>query len=135
MVLLRTTASGAGCSVCHFQHGYGFDNKPDIMYTDVNLPVCAVAALLVLVFLTLRRPSGSFMEKISRLDWMFVVIPCRVILLLITVSMQRERPHCREFHSRHSRTYVGWRSLLMEVSRRSHPSDHWSCRLWRISLL
>ncbi|KAI0337292.1 Mfs1.2 [Trametopsis cervina] len=35
----------------------------------LNLPLCGVAAALVLVFLKLPTPPGAFKEKISRIDW------------------------------------------------------------------
>ncbi|KAJ3557853.1 hypothetical protein NM688_g1245 [Phlebia brevispora] len=36
----------------------------------LNLPICGVAAALVFLFLRLRTPSGSFREKITRMDWL-----------------------------------------------------------------
>ncbi|EKM52846.1 uncharacterized protein PHACADRAFT_149773 [Phanerochaete carnosa HHB-10118-sp] len=38
----------------------------------LNLPVSGVAALLVIVFLNLRAPPGSWTEKLGRMDWMQV---------------------------------------------------------------
>lgn len=38
--------------------------------TDLNLPITAVSALLVLIFLKLPTPAGTFWEKFARLDWM-----------------------------------------------------------------
>ena len=49
---------------------------------DLNLPICAIAALLVLVFLKLRAPKGSFAEKLSRMDWMCVCESLRTRLPL-----------------------------------------------------
>lgn len=37
--------------------------------TDLNLPVSGVAALLVVLFLKLRTPEGSLLEKLARMDW------------------------------------------------------------------
>ncbi|KAJ3473492.1 hypothetical protein NLI96_g12977 [Meripilus lineatus] len=38
----------------------------------LNLPISGLAFGLVLVFLPLRIPPGSFRQKISRLDWMYI---------------------------------------------------------------
>ncbi|KAI0364582.1 MFS general substrate transporter [Pilatotrama ljubarskyi] len=35
----------------------------------LNLPVCGVALILILLFLRLPTPPGTFAEKFSRLDW------------------------------------------------------------------
>ncbi|KAJ3487952.1 hypothetical protein NLI96_g3174 [Meripilus lineatus] len=35
----------------------------------LNLPISGVAAGLVLIFLTLRTPTGTLREKLSRMDW------------------------------------------------------------------
>ncbi|KIP05973.1 hypothetical protein PHLGIDRAFT_73402 [Phlebiopsis gigantea 11061_1 CR5-6] len=35
----------------------------------LNLPVSGVAALLVVLFLKLRTPEGSLLEKLARMDW------------------------------------------------------------------
>ncbi|KAF4564077.1 hypothetical protein EYR36_003328 [Pleurotus pulmonarius] len=35
----------------------------------LNLPVCGLAAAFVIAFLRLRTPSGTFREKIGRMDW------------------------------------------------------------------
>lgn len=39
---------------------------------DLNLPLSGIAALLVLAFLKLKTPRGSFLSKIARIDWMYV---------------------------------------------------------------
>lgn len=40
---------------------------------DLNLPLSGGAAILVFMFLNLRTPAGSMSEKLSRIDWMFVL--------------------------------------------------------------
>ncbi|GAA99522.1 hypothetical protein E5Q_06223 [Mixia osmundae IAM 14324] len=35
----------------------------------MNIPICGFAALLVICFMNLRRPAGTFREKLSRVDW------------------------------------------------------------------
>jgi hypothetical protein len=40
---------------------------------DLNLPISGVAAVFVFIFLRLPIPSGTFREKIRRLDWMYDV--------------------------------------------------------------
>jgi len=37
--------------------------------TDMNLPICGVAAVFVLLFLRLRTPEGSLKEKASKIDY------------------------------------------------------------------
>ena len=37
---------------------------------DLNLPISGVSAALVLIFLKLRTPAGTFKEKFGRMDWM-----------------------------------------------------------------
>ena len=44
--------------------------RVDSFLVDLNLPLTGVAAILVLVYLKLRTPRGSFREKVSRMDWM-----------------------------------------------------------------
>ncbi|KAJ3557850.1 hypothetical protein NM688_g1248 [Phlebia brevispora] len=39
----------------------------------LNLPICGLAAILVVLFLRLRTPSGSFRSKIARIDWFCVL--------------------------------------------------------------
>ena len=39
----------------------------------MGLPVCGIAAGLVILFLKLRTPARSFRDKISRMDWMYVL--------------------------------------------------------------
>lgn len=36
----------------------------------MNLPICAVAMVVVFLFLQLKTPRESFREKIVKLDWM-----------------------------------------------------------------
>ncbi|TFY81266.1 hypothetical protein EWM64_g2741 [Hericium alpestre] len=35
----------------------------------LNIPICGLAAALVLVFLNLRTPAGTIQEKLRRIDW------------------------------------------------------------------
>ena len=42
--------------------------------SDLNLPICAVAATLIFMFVNLRTPAGSFRDKIGRMDWMCVCL-------------------------------------------------------------
>ncbi|KZT23032.1 iron permease [Neolentinus lepideus HHB14362 ss-1] len=35
----------------------------------LNLPICGIAAVLVLIFVTLRTPPGTFAEKLKKIDW------------------------------------------------------------------
>ena len=38
--------------------------------SDLNLPLTGVAAILVVLFLNVKTPRGSFREKMARMDWM-----------------------------------------------------------------
>ncbi|KAJ6584448.1 hypothetical protein B0H19DRAFT_1206342 [Mycena capillaripes] len=52
----------------------------------LNIPICALTALLVVLFLNLRAPPGSFAEKIKKIDLMFVLEPLIVLLPLTLYS-------------------------------------------------
>lgn len=38
----------------------------------MNLPICAVAIIVVFLFLQLKTPRESFRAKIMKLDWLYV---------------------------------------------------------------
>ena len=46
---------------------------------DMNLPLTGLAFALVAIFLRVNSPRGDILMKLSRMDWMFVLFPCRVI--------------------------------------------------------
>ena len=52
-------------------------------FTDMNLPLAAVAALLVSIFLTMRQPSNHchWTGRLRRIDW-----GCAVRILCLVVS-------------------------------------------------
>ena len=37
----------------------------------MNLPISAIAILLVALFLNVKRPAGTFREKFAKIDWMY----------------------------------------------------------------
>ena len=39
----------------------------------MNLPLTGVAMVLIMLFLKVKAPQGSFREKILKLDWMCVM--------------------------------------------------------------
>lgn len=41
-----------------------------IRLTDMNLPFCAMAAIITVIFVNLHVPRGSFREKLLSLDWL-----------------------------------------------------------------
>jgi MFS family permease len=41
-------------------------------FLDINLPLTAIAFVLVLFCLRVRTPSGSVRDKLLRIDWLFV---------------------------------------------------------------
>lgn len=73
MVHLQYRANGAGCSVS-LESG---TSAPllTVIFTrnaDLNLPITGFAAVLVVVFMKLRTPTGTLREKLARMDWMYV---------------------------------------------------------------
>jgi hypothetical protein len=36
---------------------------------DLNIPLSAIAAMLVLVFLRMKAPAGSVFDKLKQIDW------------------------------------------------------------------
>lgn len=38
--------------------------------SDLNLPLTAIAFVLVSVFLSVRQPEGSIRSKLAQVDWM-----------------------------------------------------------------
>ena len=44
------------------------------MSTVLNLPICGVTAAMVAIFLDLKVPKGSFKEKLLGLDWLWVIL-------------------------------------------------------------
>ena len=47
----------------------------NIPSSDMNIPICAVTAIILVVFLDVKTPNLSFKEKMAKLDWVYVVIP------------------------------------------------------------
>jgi hypothetical protein len=39
-------------------------------HLDLNLPICALAGSLVLLFLRLKTPTATLREKLSKIDFM-----------------------------------------------------------------
>jgi len=65
---LRRRLLGGGYSVRITD--FFLDNIILITSVDLNLPLSAVAFVLVLFFLRVRTPEGSIGSKIKRVDWM-----------------------------------------------------------------
>ena len=63
-----------------------FDESDNIQ--DLNLPVSFVACLFVIFLMDLPIPPGSYREKLSRMDWMYVQMRCSPLI----------RPHLPLFH-------------------------------------
>lgn len=55
---------------------------------DLNLPICAIALILVILFLDLPTPEGSVREKFSRMDWTLVkrLMPPWVYVLMMCTA-------------------------------------------------
>lgn len=43
---------------------------PFIASTDLNIPICGVAGLIMVLFLRVRTPPGTLREKLRQIDWM-----------------------------------------------------------------
>lgn len=53
-----------------------------IAVLDMNLPLCAVAFVVVFLFLRLKSPREEFKSKLAKLDWMYVTPPIMSIGLI-----------------------------------------------------
>ena len=71
MVHLRRTASGGGFSVS-LRSQKIYHVLSISLLSDLNIPICGFAAALVFAFLRLRVPEGTFRDKMSRVDWLYV---------------------------------------------------------------
>lgn len=71
-----STASGGGYSVriCLPAPPPLAITDEKFLLLDLNIPICGFAAVLVLAFLKLRVPQGTFWEKLNRIDWLYVSI-------------------------------------------------------------
>ena len=49
----------------------------------MNLPLTAIAAVLVVFFLKLKVPSGNFKENLKKLDWTYVFRSGLLMLVLM----------------------------------------------------
>jgi len=65
----QLVGTGVGYSVRHNRHPF-HKYIQLIPVPDLNLPLSAIAILLVFFFLTLRTPQESLREKLARMDWM-----------------------------------------------------------------
>ncbi|KAF7355674.1 Iron permease [Mycena sanguinolenta] len=65
-VAWQPSINGAGC----FVSGIFLSIRTDCSnFSDLNIPICAVAAVLVIAFLRLRTPPGTLREKFARIDY------------------------------------------------------------------
>jgi hypothetical protein len=46
----------------------------------MNLPISAIAFVLVAVFMNVKRPAGTFREKFAKIDWMYALFPSSLSL-------------------------------------------------------
>jgi hypothetical protein len=68
-------ANGDGFSVSSLSQIWLFVILSELLFmSDLNIPLCGLAAFLVLVCLDLRIPAGTFWEKLNRVDWSYVSI-------------------------------------------------------------
>jgi hypothetical protein len=81
--------NGDGFSVSSFPER-DYLQSPLIL-SDLNIPLCGLAAFLVLICLDLRIPEGTFWEKLNRVDWSYVSIGL-LIRPLINVDDVEEMP-------------------------------------------
>lgn len=43
-------------------------------FKDMNIPLAGLAATIVFCFLRTKRPHGRWLEKVTKIDWMYVCI-------------------------------------------------------------
>lgn len=100
----------------------------------MNLPISAVAALLVAIFLDLKTPEGSLRKKLARID--FMLVESRLCAQAFTdATIQGQCSHYFKLHSRCHRSLVGRCSLSLDVCTRSRTSYHWPnwyCCIYRL---
>lgn len=83
--------------------------------------------------LKLRAPTGSFWEKVSRIDWMYVSIG--FMETVSNLGSQREyHNHCQLSFLCH-RSHLGWRALPVDFSTRPRPANSRAGRNGSISCL
>lgn len=40
--------------------------------TDLNIPIAGAAAILVVLFMKMKKPEGTLKQKLAKMDWMWV---------------------------------------------------------------
>lgn len=50
--------------------------------TDLNIPIAGAAAILVVLFMKMKKPEGTLKQKLAKMDWMWVTHPYTTFLKL-----------------------------------------------------
>lgn len=130
-VLWRAAVIGVGSFVSHETPSLALSSisaKPELpVIVDLNLPICGLSASLILAFLKLQRPARTLREKLSQMDWMYVLPrPCSYMRTQIVLQWQRDsNGFCNVLCYRAD---VGWRSVFVEFIQGPSPSDTWPFR-------
>lgn len=76
----------------------------------INLPLSAIAILLVVYYLNLPMPKGSMAEKWKRIDWMYVWISVmgQYKVMLTLILSQRELADHDGVYAFYRRVVLGW---------------------------
>lgn len=76
-------------------------------YADINLPLCALAFTVVLIFLRLRKPPiESYKKVFFSVDWMCVATRADRSFSLLTPQQWKRTDYC-ELDVVHRRPHVG----------------------------
>jgi hypothetical protein len=92
---------------------------PTNLYIDLNIPICGFTLALVVLFLNLRAPSGSFVTKLKKIDIVYESQRSKLTLLTFT---QRKYPGCCIDHVCDDWADVGWRAIRVVFCSDSHES-------------
>lgn len=124
-VRLPAPASGVGCSTVRCSPRLAAVTLADT-FCPVNLPIAAVAMLLVGCFLRVKTPETTWKKKLAQMDYAYVHSPSCGSTRLTQVPSQ-ECHLCRWIHFNHPRTHLGRRSILVGFSASPHSSHPRPC--------
>lgn len=93
-------------------------------YADINLPLCALAFTVVLIFLRLRKPPiESYKKVFFSVDWMCVATRADRAFSLLTLQQWKRIDYC-ELNIMHRRPHVGRDSVPVGIRTGHCASGH-----------
>lgn len=99
--------------------------------TDLNIPIAGAAAILVVLFMKMKKPEGTLKQKLAKMDWMWV-IPLSTTLSETNLSLQREYVMYRKYDRNHAWADMGRRNIRLELCASNLPPCHWLLRVVRV---